>query len=59
MEKPPPWNSSGFSLPALARSNSARPSLAMLASPFWSARRMIGVISPSGMETATEMSTSA
>ena len=31
----------------------------MVARPFWSALRTIGVISPSGIDTATEMSTSS
>ncbi len=59
IEKPPPWNSSGFSLPARARAARSFISLLMVATPFWSAWRMIGVISPPSMATATQISTSS
>ncbi len=59
MENPPPWNSSGFSLPARARAARSFISLLIAARPFWSARRMIGVISPPSVATATLMSTSS
>ncbi len=59
IEKPPPWNSSGFSLPALARAPRSFISAEMAARPLRSAWRTMGVISPSGMATATEMSTSS
>ena len=50
IEKPPPWNSSGFSLPARARPARSFISRLIVARPFWSAWRMIGVISPSGID---------
>ncbi len=59
MEKPPPWNSSGFSLPAFARAPRSFMELLIEARPWMSALRMIGVINPSGMATAIEISTSS
>ena len=57
MVKPPPWNSSSFSLPALARAARSFISVAICARPFMSALRTIGVIRPRSVATATEMST--
>ena len=45
--------------PDLARAPRSFISRLMEARPFWSALRMMGVMSPSGMETATLMSTSS
>ena len=58
IEKPPPWNSSGFSLPSLARLARSFISLEMVDRPFWSALRTIGVIRPPSIATATETSMS-
>jgi len=54
MVKPPPWYSSCASLPSLPRSASSFTSVEICARPFWSALRMIGVIRPEGVATATE-----
>jgi hypothetical protein len=59
MEKPPPWNSSGLSLPAFARAARSFISLEMADRPFMSALRMMGVMRPVGVATATETSTSS
>ena len=57
IEKPPPWNSSDFSFLSLARAAKSFISFEMMARPFLSAFRMIGVIRPSGVATAIEIST--
>ena len=56
IEKVPPWNSSGFSLRARARAARSYISVAIWARPLVSAARMIGVIRPPSMATATAMS---
>ena len=55
-EKVPPWNSSGFSLRVRARSARSFMAVEMSARERVSASRMIGVISPPSMATATATS---
>mmetsp|Transcript_16847 Transcript_16847/g.23187 ORF Transcript_16847/g.23187 Transcript_16847/m.23187 type:complete len:288 (+) Transcript_16847:2681-3544(+) len=56
-EKEPPWNSSGFSLPSRARPARSFTACPMDATPRRSAAVTMGVMSPLGVATATEMST--
>ena len=53
----PPWYSSGFSLFILARLANSRTFPEMATKPLVSAAGIIGVISPEGVATATQMST--
>ena len=60
IENPPPWNSSGRRRPSRARAIRPRALVADLAQATSSRPdRTIGVISPSGIDTATAMSTSS
>lgn len=53
----PPWNSFSFNLFCLARSASSRRFWEIDATPKLSAPKMMGVMSPLGVATATETST--
>ena len=56
MVKVPPWYSSGLSLPSRARAASALVSAEIEARPLDPTFLMIGVMSPVGVATATQMS---
>lgn len=56
MVNEPPWYSSGLSLPSLARPASALVSAEIAARPLEPTSRMIGVMRPLGVATATQMS---
>ena len=56
MVKVPPWYSSGLSLPSRAREASALVSAEIEARPLDPTFLMIGVMSPVGVATATQMS---
>jgi hypothetical protein len=53
----PPWNSAGCSLPSLAFAANALTVLEISTKPFASAPKMMGVIRPLSVETATDIST--
>ena len=56
IEAVPPWNSSGLSLPSLARAARSFISVEIAATPLVSAPLMIGVMRPAGTLTATDTS---